>query len=131
MPPVCRNPWAALWWRGVHATPLWGSLPTSCRGKSACWGTFSKEQEPRRTAPHRVQHDVAKCLPQRRTDAPLGQTHGQVRRFELLFAFIFAPFCCSPMRREEYSHQNQNRCNPQGKSEHTNRSASPVDALHA
>ena len=33
-------------------------------------GTFSKEREPRRTAPHRVQHDVAKCLPQRRTDAP-------------------------------------------------------------
>ena len=45
--------------------------------------------------------------------------------------FHSQPSCCCSALREEYSRQSRNCCNPQGKSEHTNRSAIPADAPRA
>lgn len=97
------------WWRGVHATPLWGNLPTSCQGRFACWDTFSKEREHRRTAPH----SESRC------EALL---HYLISWTALLLLFSAARRILS---------SNRNCCNPQGKSEHTNRSASPAVAPRA
>lgn len=45
--------------------------------------------------------------------------------------FHLRPSCCCSALREECSRQNRSCYSPQGKSEHTNRSASPAAVPHA